>query len=679
MHARTLHLGALSIALATTLAAGSTWAAPPAAPFTRGSAPTAPFQGWTPLSDYVSAGLAEGGSFRLSVPTRRGVVEVALHPVAVAASDYHAEEAVHAGERRGRKRPAIHTFSGTLETAGEATHSPRRGGDFVRLAREPGGHVSGLMRVDGVLYDLSADPAAGDLVLGIREIDAAELAQLLGFCGAAIDEALAGLAPAVDSEPAGDPEPAGAGGPGTAAAATLLEVELGTEADAPFVAQVGSVSAANAKILSIVNSINGIYELDLGLTHRVVFQRAWNGSDPYTSSDSDTLLTQFRGNFLANVATPTDDAQMFSGRDFENSVVGRAFVSAACTSARFGVNQYYQQSESLTRLIAAHEMGHNFGGSHTADGIMAASINPSVTWFSATSQSQIGSYAGTLSCLAEVATGGPPLLAPIGPQNAPEDATLEIQLEASDPDGDAITWSALPLPIGASLSAGGLFQWKPPLDTVGCGSFEDVSVTLYAIDPDGNSASESVVISVLDTPSGAPPDLGDPADRSAPAGQPITLPLSADDADGDSVSFDVASLPDGASLSPEGTFSWTPSEAQLGPHTLSFTATDCTGQSASQDVSIEVVSSAPHLSSLSAQSGVKGDTISVGGQNFAGRKVFVYFGTKKAKALSVSDDSVLVRVPKKKSGLPDALSISLMRDGIASDNSLPFSYVPPAP
>ena len=53
--------------------------------------------------------------------------------------------------------------------------------------------------------------------------------------------------------------------------------ESGTEADAPFVSQKGGVDAANATILSIVNAVNGIYEADLGLTNRVVVQRAWTG------------------------------------------------------------------------------------------------------------------------------------------------------------------------------------------------------------------------------------------------------------------------------------------------------------------------------------------------------------------------------------------------------------------
>jgi hypothetical protein len=485
-----------------------------------------------------------------------------------------------------------------------------------------------------------------------------------------VDEMLAGVEPA-----AGDT----AGAPIAAAGTILREIELGTEADALFVSQTGGVAEANARIVSMVNAINGIYEFDLGLTNKIVFQRAWNGSDPYTTSNSDMLLSQFRSNFLADVATPTDDAVLFSGRDFENNIVGRAYVSAACSGYRFGVNQFYQQSDSLTRLIVAHEMGHNLGGNHTSDGIMAASINPAVTWFGATSQNQIGDYVGSVSCLSQVEQGGPPEIEPIGPQSVSENTTLALQLEATDPDGDPVNWAALPLPIGASLTTGGFFQWRPDLDAVGCGGTSDHSVTFYARDPDGNQATETVVISVLDAPTGSPPEIDEPADRSAPAGRALSIPLSASDPDGDSVSFEPVSLPAGVTLSPAGTLSWTPAEDQLGAHVLSFAATDCTGESAIGNVAIEVVSGLPHLTSVSAASGGQGDVLTLYGTNLLGKKVKVYFGSKKAKAWSVTDTSLSVSVPKKKATLPDALSISVLRDGVASDNSLPFTYVAPAP
>jgi hypothetical protein len=535
----------------------------------------------------------------------------------------------------------------------------------VRLAREPGGRLSGLSRVDGVFYDLSADP--GDLVLQLRELLPEEIAPGLSAC------ATTAPASAVTSEPAA--------AAATAAAGALLEIELGTEADAAFVDQVGGIEAANARILSIVNAINGIYETDLGLTNRVVFQRAWDGADPYRSNDSGVLLSEFRSNFLAGVATPTDDAQLFSGRDFEGSTVGRAYVSAACGSFRFGVNQYYGQNDAITRLIAAHEMGHNLGGGHSADGIMAPSINSSVTWFSAASQSEIGSYVDGAACLTEPAGGEePPTLEPIGPQSVRENETLAFQLVADDPDGGALVYAASPLPPGASFSSTGAFQWRPPRTSVGCGSFTDHVVTFSVTDPEGGRASEAVVISVLDAPSGTAPMIDPVSDRSLTAGQSLSIPLAAQDADGDTVSFSATALPPGASLSPGGLLRWTPAASQLGTHPIGLTATDCTGRSGRASLVVEVATTAPVLEALSSSSGDKGDLLTLTGQNFAGKMVQVLLGPKKREAGQVPDTSLVVKVPKKKKKvIGNDVPITIWRDGVISVNELTFTYATPAP
>ena len=639
---RTWILRAFGAALVATLAA---------------PASAASFEGWAPLGDYERIALREGSAFRITLPTRDGNVDVAFQPRGVEAASYHAERLDARGRRHGQGRPGVRTWTGAVGS--ENAH------DFAKLAhREQGaGDVSGLLRVEGVLYDLSAKLGHGDLLLVIREITPAQLGELLEGCGVTADDALATLG----GDGSGD-------APATAAAGALREIELGTEADAPFVAQNGSVDAANGKILSIVNAVNGIYEADLGLTNRVTVQRAWSGSDPYTSSDSGTLLNEFRSSFGANVATVYDDAQLFSGRDFESSVIGRAWLSSTCGSYRYGVNQYYQQSESLTRLIVAHEEGHNLGGNHTSDGIMAPSINSSVTWFSAASKTEIGNYVASVGCLASVTSGGPPALDPVGPQTVSEGATLSLQLSASDPDGDVLSFGATPLPVGASITPQGLFTYLPPANVAGCGATQNVSIEFFVTDTGGNSASEIVPISVIDQPSGATPVLLDPADRTVSAGTLVSIQLSASAADGDTIGYSHGGLPAGASLSASGLFSWTPTNAAAGTTVVSFTATDCTGRAASQTVSITVNPVLPpHLDSLSPSSGASGVQVTITGVRFAGSSVTVSFGSKAATVVSKTDTTLVVKAPRPARGTT-AVGVSVNRDGLASDNALSFTY-----
>jgi hypothetical protein len=642
-------VSAFVLRLFTGLALGALLAAPAAA---------SGFEGWAPLGDYERTALREGSAFLVTLPTQGGSVDVSFQPRETLAAHYHSESASHRGLRQGRGRPQVTTWTGDV--------SPAHGRDFAKLSYQGRhGTVSGLMRVEGLLYDLSAELAEGDLLLQVREITPEQLGEVLQGCGVEADEALA----------AHSGEGSGSEAPESAAAGALKEIELGTEADALFVAQTGGVDAANAKILSMINAVNGIYEADLGLTNKVVVQRAWDGSDPYTSSDSGTLLSEFRSSYSAGVGTPYDDAQLFSGRDFESSVIGRAWLSSTCGSYRYGVNQYYNQNENLTRLVVAHEEGHNLGGNHSTDGgIMSPSINSSVTWFSEDSKAEIGAFVAGVSCLADVAVGGPPVLDPVGPQNVSENDTLSLQLTAEDPDGDALTFDATPLPVGASITPDGFFQYTPSHGTVGCGGTAQLDIEFLVTDTGGNQASEVVPVSVFDAPTGAAPQLADPADRTVSAGQLVSIQLSASDADGDDITYTASGLPAGASLSGAGLFSWTPDNGDAGDNVVVFQATDCTNASSSQSVTIAVNAVLPpHLVSLSPDTGAAYSEVTISGEHFAGSNVSVAFGSKAATILSVSDTELVVTAPKHPKKVT-AVGVSVTRDGLASDNALTFTY-----
>src|SRR4030095_4393869 len=112
-----------------------------------------------------------------------------------------------------------------------------------------------------------------------------------------------------------------------------------------------------------------------------------------------------------------------------------------------------------------------------------------------------------------------------------------------------------------------------------------------------------VRIAVPPPPRGAPPAIDSPAERSALSDRPLSIPMSAVDEDGDTVSFAAVSPPAGLDVSTNGMLTWTPTFAQIGTYTLSFTATDCTNATSGGSVTIDVVSSAPHLTSITAASG----------------------------------------------------------------------------
>ena len=149
------------------------------------------------------------------------------------------------------------------------------------------------------------------------------------------------------------------------------------------------------------------------------------------------------------------------------------------------------------------------------------------------------------------------------------DQAVRIALSATDADGDALTYSVAGNPGGSSLS-GNTFTWTPTVHQVGTHT-----LNFIVSDGRGGSDTETVLVSVP-TPSNQAPVLAAIADREVEIDQAVRIALSATDADGDALTYSVAGNPGGSSLS-GSTFAWTPSTAQVGVHTLTFTVADGRG------------------------------------------------------------------------------------------------------
>ncbi|HEY8122741.1 MAG TPA: M12 family metallo-peptidase [Myxococcota bacterium] len=621
-----------------------------------------PFESWAPLGAYERTAFAEEGSLRVVVPTKRRNVEIAFTPQPLRDEDYAAERVDARGLRAGIPAPGFTAYTGRV--------TANSGRDFAKLgyARDDG-RLEGLLRIDGAFYALQADLAAADYVIRVREVHESEIAALARACAVTAEElqlaSLAGTSPAAP--------------PVAAAATQLREIELGTEADAGLVALSGGAAAANARILSIVNMVNGIYETDLGLTNRVVTQRAHTGSDPYTTTNASDLLEDFANEFDRFTSVPFDDAVLFTNRNLNGDTVGIAYIGETCRSFPFAVVQTAQNSDFWISLIAAHELGHNLGARHTSVGIMTPALS-GATNFSQSSKDEIAQYGLTVSCLAPTASSGtnlPPTLVPVGPQALSEGDTLTIALSASDPEGGPIQYGASPLPVGASLSQSGVFTWTPARTVAGCNASASTTVQFTA--SDGTlSASESVPIFVDDANTNAAPSLTDPADRDVFVGRLVQFQLQASDADGDSLTFSASGLPAGAMLSATGGFSWTPNAAETA--NVTFAATDCTGLATSQSAQLSAtVQPQPHLTSLSKTTGWVGEVITLSGSALSGNQVRVNFRSKAAVLQSVSDTSITFVVPnlKKKFKKAGAQPVTFLRDGVSADNALSFDYVKP--
>jgi hypothetical protein len=202
------------------------------------------------------------------------------------------------------------------------------------------------------------------------------------------------------------------------------------------------------------------------------------------------------------------------------------------------------------------------------------------------------------------ASNQPPTLSGIGSQSVSEGSTLSLTLSGSDPDGDALTYSASGSASGPTLS-GNLFSWTPGYDQAG-----SYSITFTVSDGKGGEASEAVTITVSDA--NRSPTLSGIGGQSVAEGAALSLTLSGSDPDGDALTYSVSGNPPGSSLS-GSIFSWTPGYDQAGSYQVTFAVSDGRGGEASEAVTITVSDGnrSPTLSGIGGQSVAEGAALSL--------------------------------------------------------------------
>ena len=251
------------------------------------------------------------------------------------------------------------------------------------LAGHPGSMASGSYSDDGLHVrimlpggeSLWLEPLAG-------RVPGASAAEYVMYEG---DDVLESELPCAEPALPGE-STAGAGGTtsggGSTASATGLKItELACDADYEYFTRWGSVSAVEARIHTVIDAVNLQYEAEVGITHQItsIVVRT-SPSQPYTSTDSGTLLVQFKDEWNANHSgIPRDVAHLFTGKQIDGSTIGIAYLSVICnTSWAYGLSQsdFSSNFASVTDLTA-HELGHNWGASHCS--CTSYTMNPYIT------------------------------------------------------------------------------------------------------------------------------------------------------------------------------------------------------------------------------------------------------------------------------------------------------------
>lgn len=160
-----------------------------------------------------------------------------------------------------------------------------------------------------------------------------------------------------------------------------------------------------------------------------------------------------------------------------------------------------------------------------------------------------------------------PRIQEIGSKSINEETILSFNVIATDPDpGQIVTFSlGSGAPAGVQISSSGAFFWRPS-EAQGPGTYR---VTIIAMDNGNPARSHSEIVSITVHEVNRAPVLATIGNRTVVAGERLTFPIRATDADlpAQLLNYSVSVNLTGASVA-GGTFSWTPASAGTFPATI---------------------------------------------------------------------------------------------------------------
>lgn len=275
------------------------------------------------------------------------------------------------------------------------------------------------------------------------------------------------------------------------------------------ITQAGVLGGTDAQKIAVVldamnvtmTRVNGIYERDLALTmelipnnNNIIFLDP--ATDGYTNNDGGTMLDQNQ-TIINNVIGP---ANYDIGHVFSTGGGGIAQLNSPCTSdkARGVTGLNSPVGDAFAIDFVCHEMGHQFGATHTFNSFCSGNRNNSTAVEPGSGstimsyaglcdpeiQSSVDSYfhavsieqmwqnisAGNSACAATQPTGNNAPTASAGNDYViPQGTPFVLEGTASDPNGDALTyaWDQIDTQIATmapqpTSTGGPLFRSFPP-------------------------------------------------------------------------------------------------------------------------------------------------------------------------------------------------------------------------
>lgn len=382
------------------------------------------------------------------------------------------------------------------------------------------------------------------------------------------------------------------------------EIEIGAISDQYFTSAKTNPEQA---MLTRLNNVDGIYSSELGIQITVPLTEVFDDlDDPFTdTTDSGDLVDELRSYRSSNAShTSLGLTHLFTGRDLDGTTVGIAFVGAICSPA-FGAGLTQGTSTiTIDSLVAAHEIGHNFGADHDGDAsgscpdepddqfIMASSVNGSMQFSECSKQVMLAEAAGA-SCITPLPATDPTISSFGEAETALLGNIISLEfdvdnrgsIEATDVNVDIALPSNVTLISAATAQqacTSGAAVVSCPIGTLAGSSAQVVSLSVSA-DAVGDASFTATVTGTPDDNPGNNVDTHvvtiEPAVNLV-ANQPASAQVTIDAARSVSVTVDNTSILEATDVTIVAT-----ADAGLRADSVSWTAGDCTIGAAQIDCS----------------------------------------------------------------------------------------------
>jgi len=315
----------------------------------------------------------------------------------------------------------------------------------------------------------------------------------------------------------------------------VSQIDLGAIADFEFVSGISGDPAV--AIATRLNSVDGIFSAQVGVQMVVQTTEVFStANDPFSDTTVAFDLLDELGLYRSNNANQSSQGltHLFTGRNLDGSTVGLAYGAALCSN-RFGAGLTQATNGAVTdSLVAAHEIGHNFGAPHDGDPngacaseavtfIMAPTVNGS-NQFSPCSIAEMQPVIAAASCIfplpsddITVAASGSPPTPLLGNSatvnfdvsNAGTQAATNVVIDITLPNNVTFLSAA----ASAGMCSNGAGSVNCQLGTISAGTSTTVTVStissavgtdafdaIVAADADDNPGNNQASVLVTVTP-----------------------------------------------------------------------------------------------------------------------------------------------------------------------------------